>query len=584
MLLQHNLLPKHKHRKNGLNVNIDLYELATELYNELDALGIIERTRKIPQLGLIRVTRNLSKTRYDYIMLQLYFHQLIKPNLSTVLKLSYNNYLSQNDFLQDTITFSGKKITIADVMQIMSIIYNIGHFKNTFTSSRAIVMLGEEDEIFKNALISSSASPIYQSAVQHIIDTGDYSRLHLINSLLMLEKCDQGKFSVQVAQSILYGYILPEQLSEDSKLKYAFELFRNVRNVSYVAYDLQIAKTPFTLDLWNEDAVILLFRELLSAFNNQTSAHNLVASVEKLLHDTVYNENSSAICYYKISRRMVKEFCDAADFSALNYYNDCLLNENSCFNKNYRQTRDYSEYGILKITFSANELSAYKDLLFELEHTNNSCVGSYNRYSGERTLLVSIKKNSKNKAKTALRITKHIIGSLRGIDNISSTDIRYILIIKFLLFYLFNENQVIIKATIDEKICTVCTRGKNSRVAFLRSLLNNGMGTIDERHEVDFMIDRLVIDTINDTTITVPGSILVYSIEQPGKKMCEFDGIIIHPMRPKNQVIFLEAKNTKATPTYGKKCLQQKLKTLRIPFNDKDITVVNHDAFMNMTI
>lgn len=29
MLMQHNLLPKHKHRKNGLNVNIDLYELAT---------------------------------------------------------------------------------------------------------------------------------------------------------------------------------------------------------------------------------------------------------------------------------------------------------------------------------------------------------------------------------------------------------------------------------------------------------------------------------------------------------------------------------------------------------------------------
>ena len=141
MLMQHNLLPKHKHRKNGLNVNIDLYELATELYNELDTLGVIERTRKIPQLGLIRVTRNLSKTRYDYIMLQLYFHQLIKPKLSPVLKLSYNNYLSQNDFLQNTITFSGKKITIADIMQIMSIIYNIGHFKNTFTSSRAIVML-----------------------------------------------------------------------------------------------------------------------------------------------------------------------------------------------------------------------------------------------------------------------------------------------------------------------------------------------------------------------------------------------------------------------------------------------------------
>ena len=109
MLFQYNLLPKQKHRKNGLSVQIDLYELATDLYNELDRLRIMERTRKIPQLGLIRVNRNLNKSRYDYIMLQLYFHQLIKSPLSPVLKFSYNNYIAQNEFLPNSIFLAGKK-------------------------------------------------------------------------------------------------------------------------------------------------------------------------------------------------------------------------------------------------------------------------------------------------------------------------------------------------------------------------------------------------------------------------------------------------------------------------------------------
>lgn len=584
MLFQYNLLPKQKHRKNGLNVQIDLYELATDLYNELDRLGIMERTRKIPQLGLIRVNRNLNKSRYDYIMLQLYFHQLIKSPLSPVLKFSYNNYIAQNEFLPNSIFFSGKKITIADVMQILTIVYNVGHFKNTFVSSNAVVMLGEENNTFKNALIHCSSSVHYRTAVENIIKKGDYSRLHLINSLLILEKCDQQKFSVQVAKNILYAYLFPENLKEDSKLQYAFELFRNVRNVSYIAYDLQIAPTPFTLDLWNDKAVILLFRELLSSFNDQTAAHNLVTSVSKLLHDTVYNESVNAICYYKISRKMVKDFSDMVDYSNFDYYNNYFLNEESCFNKEYRQTKDYSEYGILKMTFASNENAVYRDLLFGLKHTNCACVGAYNRHSGEKTILISIKKNSNDKAKTALRITKQIIGALRKIDNISCTDMRYILTVKFLLFYLFNEHQIIIKPTVDEKICAVCTRGKNSRISVLKSILKKEVGKVDERHELNFMIDRLESDVINDTTITVPASILVYAVDNLGKPICEFDGIIIHPMRTENQVVFLEAKNRKDSASYGKQCLKKKLRKLQIPFNADDIIISNRDAYWNMTI
>ena len=60
------------------------------------------------------------------------------------------------------------------------------------------------------------------------------------------------------------------------------------------------------------------------------------------------------------------------------------------------------------------------------------------------------------------------------------------------------------------------------------------------------------IHKINDTSICIPASILVYQKEKAGQKLCEFDGMIIHPMRKKKQIVFLEAKNTKVNPSRGK--------------------------------
>ena len=65
-----------------------------------------------------------------------------------------------------------------------------------------------------------------------------------------------------------------------------------------MAYDLQIAETPLTIDLCNEKAMVLLLKELLSEYNNNQSSNHLVGSITKLLDDTVYNENSNAIDLY----------------------------------------------------------------------------------------------------------------------------------------------------------------------------------------------------------------------------------------------------------------------------------------------
>ena len=110
--------------------------------------------------------------------------------------------------------------------------------------------------------------------------------------------------------------------------------------------------------------------------------------------------------------------------------------------------------------------------------------------------------------------------------------------------------------------------------------MKNSIGDDDENHEIEFLLSQLLLDKMNDTSITLPGSIIVYEKGTLSRKLFEFDGMIIHPMRSENQVVFLEAKNTTYKPQYGKKCLYKKLNTLNLCNDASLVNVIDHDAYM----
>lgn len=587
MEIRYDLLPKIKTRKHNLRVVIDLYPYAAELYDELDNIGIIDRVKDIPQLGVIKVKKKLAKTRFDYIMLQLYLHKLIKNHLQGDLRYTYNNCVNSQEFRDDYV-YIGERIrpSMGDILQLLTIVYNVGHFYNTFTASRAITMLSVEDAAFREMVINACADERYQRAAKTILESKSYRRLHLLNSILILEHCNKSKQAVSVALEIIYSYINEHLLSKESKLRYAFTIFRNIRTVSYMAYDLQIAETPLTIDLCNEKAMLLLLKELLSEYNNNQSSNHLVSSITKLLDDTVYNENSNAICYYKISRKMISMITKTTDYSDINYYDDLFINKISILNQKHTHKRDYVQSKILKLTFNVEQRRISEKLFSELESINNTRVGYYDRYSGEQTLLVSIKTSCKSETKryVAYRTLKCIIKYLRKIPNISPCDSRFLLVVKFFLFYLFDENPVVIKPTISRDVCVVCTRGKNTRIQALQALLQSSIGNIDENHEVEFLLSQIKDDAVNDTSITIPASILVYHKNAVSRKLSEFDGMIIHPMRKDNQIIFLEAKNRDRHPSFGKRCLKEKFDKLSIDYLEDDIQIVDYDAYWKFTL
>ena len=401
--------------------------------------------------------------------------------------------------------------------------------------------------------------------------------LNLLENTQTLEK-----FYQLLAKNILYSYLSRTELSNESKLHYVFDLFKSIRDVSYISYDLQIASTPLTIDIGNKKNLIILFRELLSEYNNRSSPQHLVDAIGKLLNDIVYNEPSSAICYYQISDKMKKELSETV---IENYYDLFINNESILNNKDYAQNRRFDQENILKLTFESTELIAFNNLFNSLSHTNGLKIGYYNRYSGERTIVVSLNNSNHNKLHTSFRVLSKVISALKML-NIPENDKRYLLSVKFFLYYLFSSNKLVINPTIHSKTCVICTRGKKARLRGIDSLLKYENGTVDERHEVEFIRSCLCHDTINDTSIIVPASIVVYNPQNEGDKSCEFDGIVVHPFRKAGQVRFFEAKNTDNKPSYAKKCLIQKFKKLtpEFQYKDRDIIITGHDADLTITI
>lgn len=568
--------------------DIFLYKHTSELYEELEDLGIIDRMKEVSHLGTIKVNKSKNKSRYDYVMTQLYLHRLIKENLNPELLYTYNNPISIDD----------KKITMGDFLQSLVIIYNIGHFYNTFTSSRAVIMAANKNKEFYDSIVHSFKDKKYQELAQSILNQKNYQRLHLLNSLLILEHCDQNKVSISLAMKILYFYLTQENLNENmedekiiernEKIQYAFSIFKRVRSVSYIASDLPIASLPLYMDLADEKSTVVLLKELLSEYNNNQSSIDLIQSISKLLDDTVYNKTSNVICYYDISKCMVRDMMQE-NISHYNYYNDGVLDQQNTLNQVHSHKKEYDSSSLLKLTFTAEETDIFESLLDRLDRMHHVKVGYYNRYRGEKTMIISMKKSLDlvTKKEVAYRILLAVVQHLRKIPNLCSSDVRFLLVTKFYLYYLFNERNLLIDPTIHEQICVLCARGKKARVEEIAKLLDMSTEDENKKHEVEFLQSCLEKDTINDTAIMIPASIIVFKKESDiensnSKTLREFDGLIIYPMR--REIVFLEAKNKNRNSSLAKRDLEDKFNAIPIEYVKDEIKVVHRDAYYRYKI
>jgi len=585
MQLTYKIIVSPHKRSNSYQVQIDGYRYLEELWGELESKGIIDRLKDIPQLGCIRVKQVFKKTRYDYVMLQMYLHQFIRANINEKLEYSYNNNLSKDDLnIPDNIKIDGNKPTIADAMQLFALIYNIGHFYNTFSASRAVVMSCKGNEALRENILGSFHEGEERELAEYILSENNYFRYHLLNSLLILQQCDKNKSSVKLAYALLKQYVKKELCSK--KINYVFTVFKDIRTLSYFIYDLPISNTPLYLDIRDKDALKTILIELLDQYNNHQPINSLMDSITKILDDTIYNENAQGIILYQISK-LIEQGIKKVDWKHSDYLAS-FMDRESVFNKKYTQNKRFDKNNILKTTFSKTDEIDTMDLFKKIRKISYAKTGYYDRIPNEsRTLLVALSNgcsDENEKIWYSFRIMRQLIKSMQKSPQIADDDMRYVGIVKFFLYYLLGEHSLQIVPTIDDKVCMFVKRGKSARISYIDKLLSAGLGKEDARHEVQFIKTYLARDNKNDTAIILCGSLLVFDKAQTGRTLREYDGLIIFPFRKKDQIVFVEAKNTKDRPGFAKKCLKEKLDITPLQYNGADIVTVEHDCYLKYTI
>ncbi|OWZ83222.1 hypothetical protein [Natranaerobius trueperi] len=565
-------------------VKINLFPLATDLFSILKEEGLIEELNNTPLLGNITVRKKDSYTRYDYVMMQQYMYLFVKKKLNSELMLSLGNKVKCKEFTNGIFDIKNsdfKKVpTIADILQILALIYNIGHFKNTFTSSRAAINAIKSDEKLYESFLCNFEFDLHKNIARQIIESNNYYRFHLLNSLLILLSIGRDQLTIKFAINILSEYLTKER-SGSEKLEYIFKLFVIIREVSFVTYDLSIAPVPIYIDIHNDKYLETLLMERLSGYNEEKQISNLFKGLNKLLQDNVYNEESNAIIQFDIVQRMTRNIMKhekTKELFSSSYQEFINGKEDSyaIFNKKYSKRNDFEVSNILKLSFSDEKQSEIIQLIKRLNSTNFVKVAWYYSMSEERIImLVAIKAKCNQKQKVAFKVIRVILNFLNRLktsDQENTYHDQVLLTTKFFLYYLFNEHKILLEGGLDKNVCVTLDQGKRKRSKSLKRLLTSYPESHqDNIHEIKVIKSILDSDNNNDLGLTVCSSIVVKDQKDLTRKKAEFDGLILYPNRNEEQIIFVESKNTNRQPSQSKNCLKEKFITLAIPYVEEYI-------------
>lgn len=560
-------------KSNKIDEKFEIFECATSIYKEIEGLGFIQRLEEINQYGH-KKNYSVSLSRLDYVKFQLYLLNVIRKNKTK------KEYGLGGKVSFPLIKSEYKNLTITDYIQTLIIVYNIGHFYDTFTSSRAAVsFLKENSEQFKK-ITNLFTDEKFKKMAELIVENNNYLQFHLINSMLILEKCNQNNKYILFAKDLLYYYFFKNNYKDEKKfekLKFTFELFKIIRDYSILVFDSQNRKIPFLIDISNKNLLNNFINELVDHYNNNQYSIDLIKNMNKIISNYLYNKNNSVIIETRTSNRILKKL-NSSKNNNLDYYNDLFLNNESVLNNHSLAKQDFDVKNILKLKFNLDG-SEYVKLYKKLQKIQFVRIG-YLKSHDNIVIHIALRKsiNRNSKLVTSLKVLKLITGFLKDKNEDNTTYINYLLSIKFFLFYLFNENNFEIKNTIDKQKCVLVNRGRKAKYRELKKIIDKTENiNKDTVYESKAMLKVLSAETKNDISICIPASTII-------DNLAEFDGIIIHPFRKNNQIVFIEAKNTDFHPSKGKNCLKEKLDKLKIDYKVDDIKIDDKNAIYSYTI
>lgn len=326
-----------------------LYPYASKLYEVLCNNNYDAKFNNTNQLGALkRVLPGAHYTRYEYILLQWYLiNELKQRNIGTGLGSANGEAIKSFE-----ITEIGN-LTGGDLLQCTVLLSNMGHFPDTFATSRVwLNVLKNNIGKVRKGLIDGVDLPGKKN-IRDLINNNDVHRIHYANTFFMLARMSnsaQSKPITQFATKVFTEYINRDK----EELNKYWKTYSMIRNLAYIILDSSYAPIPLNIEL----ASVLSNMEQIFGINLNSNNPMTMAikQLDKVLEDSVYLTGNSLIATAIRSSELEESFMNALN-------NDVIQADNS------------------KIKPEFHKVSHVRRILEPTNKASNSLTTVFNEYS-----------------------------------------------------------------------------------------------------------------------------------------------------------------------------------------------------------
>lgn len=557
-------------------LEVNLLPYTEQLIKLLERYGHIKKLHETNQLGSLRqLYQGAHHTRYEYVFLQWAIADRLSEkseNLPNQIGLScQHNKLPKGDKLS-------KHPSGREVLQCLSLLTNIGHFKETFAGSRALLCLLKRDSDFRISFRKGLDTSV-RSLFDECLDSMNEYKIHLFVGLFLLERyrrARQYKGCIEFSRNLLSKFLLRDQEKFES-LSLVFRLFDAIRRTAYLLLDSHMSATPFKVDSSAVFAGALAYHvyeednpALSSALNN----------MERILQNFVYMEGKALLASQNCTERQLKK--SNKFFGGINSVYQLIGPQsktgvfNSSENLEYNLALD--QHKVVEVEFANLPDTVIGEFLnrdyYELSHSiqravgkKNCLVGCQSSSNGESfKIAYGIHPNTNTLACFELkkRILAETIRQEIRMSKVDYTNNRHESNLNRLVTFLLGEALVQ-----DYRVILDYRKVSGRRCPFIVSM--GSTSASDQLEEYANYVEKF--NLLNDDEvfevrktgdvirkIAYKGLTLIYlgstKILQKKDTVAEIDGTIVFPTRKDRCVVIVEAKNKHNGTQQAKKQLQ----------------------------
>lgn len=534
-----------------------IYPFVSKLYTD-NKLKIESKLKDINQLGVIKFIHNGAHyTRYEYVLLQFMLINFVKNNSEWGLGSKFNF----SSWSIKELSYKNK-ISGAEILELMVLFGNIGHFKDTFSSNKVwfhylYINKYELRNSLKKGLIGEG-----KTLLDQLLSSGNSHKAQWINTLFVLSRSeklkDYRKICEGIASKVFYEH-------SDKWL----DLYNKIRKVSYVVLDSHYSHIPISISLQN-----VLFNEKLFVDELSKYSSGLMGAFERvtdLLEDTLYLENNALLMgTYRsmdINIKLIKILENNQDSGDITKINMLITDEKSPFYEDFKISESdipWNKEKNLSITYFMKDREYFPKDVFQKELEVSGKLGkegfvaiSFSPSFAKYRTVYSISKKlfGYKLINQCLKIIRVALNDYKIYSNYSYESVSngqlHDVIFKKIFTYLFRN------LLIEDYFCEyeyykdhspfIIENGSTKTLRKIENYIKEyrkvNPNEKDALHELDTV--KKSIESMN-----YKGVIIVYLgslrfINKDKQSICELDGLILTPNNREELLRVIEAKNIK---------------------------------------